>query len=137
VHAAKYVTDWHTALPAQAALARFIDEGGFARHVRKARGVYQERQRQIVATLTREFTGRLEVAPSSAGLHVCAPAPALTVDDVATVVGRASTAGVEILPLSLYSAGPTRHSGLVLGYGAIPTDRIAEGLRRLRACFDP
>jgi DNA-binding transcriptional MocR family regulator len=26
-------------------------------------------------------------------------------------------------------------SGLVLGYGAIATDQIEEGLRRLRRCF--
>jgi DNA-binding transcriptional MocR family regulator len=26
--------------------------------------------------------------------------------------------------------------GLVLGYGAIPTDRIDEGLDRLRRCFE-
>jgi GntR family transcriptional regulator/MocR family aminotransferase len=136
VRAAKHVTDWHTALPAQAALASFIDEGWFARHVRTARAVYQERHRQIVATLTREFTGQLEVAPGNAGLHVCALAPALALDDVADVVSRASAAGVEILPLSLYSAGPTPHCGLVVGYGAIPTDRIAEGLRRLRTCFE-
>src|SRR5262249_12290009 len=29
VHSAKYVTDWHTSLPLQAALASFIDDGGF------------------------------------------------------------------------------------------------------------
>ena len=41
VRTAKFVTDWHTTLPAQAALARFIDEGYLARHVRKMRQVYQ------------------------------------------------------------------------------------------------
>jgi len=29
---------------------------------------------------------------------------------------------------------PTR-PGVVVGYGAIPTDRLDEGLRRLRGCF--
>ena len=29
-----------------------------------------------------------------------------------------------------------RRPGIVLGYGAIPTARIEEGLRQLRACFD-
>src|SRR5882762_8162131 len=35
VHKAKAVSDWHTATPLQMALARFIDDGGFARHIRK------------------------------------------------------------------------------------------------------
>jgi hypothetical protein len=37
LRAAKYLSDWHTSLPPQAALARFIDEGKFARHVRRMR----------------------------------------------------------------------------------------------------
>jgi DNA-binding transcriptional MocR family regulator len=33
------------------------------------------------------------------------------------------------------AVGPTR-PGLTLGYGAIPTERIEEGLRRLRTCVE-
>src|SRR6266403_567106 len=40
VQKAKYVTDWHTSMLAQAALARFIEDGGFARHIRKISRVY-------------------------------------------------------------------------------------------------
>jgi hypothetical protein len=46
VRTAKFVTDWHTTLPAQAALARFIDEGYLARHVRKMR-LHQPRCLQV------------------------------------------------------------------------------------------
>jgi hypothetical protein len=52
---------------------------------------------------------------------------------IATVVGRASAAGVECHPLSLFAAGGPARSGLVLGYGAIATE---EGLRRLRSSFN-
>jgi GntR family transcriptional regulator / MocR family aminotransferase len=34
VRAAKFVADWHTSLPIQAALAGFIDQGYLARHIR-------------------------------------------------------------------------------------------------------
>lgn len=43
VQAAKYVADWHSPIPLQATLARFIDEGLFARHLRKMSAVYRER----------------------------------------------------------------------------------------------
>src|SRR5207244_7969344 len=33
---AKYVSDWHSSVLAQAALARFIDDGAFAHHLRRA-----------------------------------------------------------------------------------------------------
>jgi GntR family transcriptional regulator/MocR family aminotransferase len=59
---AKHLADWHSPLSAQAALARFIDDGWFARHVRKMRAVYQERHRLVVDGLRRRFAEHLEPA---------------------------------------------------------------------------
>jgi GntR family transcriptional regulator / MocR family aminotransferase len=78
----------------------------------------------------------LEVVPSAAGLHVCALAPGLAVGTIAAVVRRASAAGVEALPLAMFAVDEPPRAGLVLGYGAIPTDRIEEGLSRLRSALD-
>src|SRR6267378_446501 len=55
VQRAKQVTDWHTALPLQMALARFIDDGGFARHVRKMRNIYRVRHAMVTHGLSNEF----------------------------------------------------------------------------------
>jgi GntR family transcriptional regulator/MocR family aminotransferase len=52
------------------------------------------------------------------------------------VLARAWEDGVGVLPLSLWDAGPPSQPGFALGYGAIGTDRIEEGLARLRRCFD-
>ena len=136
VHAAKYVTDWHTTLPIQGAMARFIDEGGLARHTRRMRTVYQRRHEQLVALLTERFADHLEVVPSAAGLHVCAVAPELSVAAMVAVVRRASIAGVEALPLSMFAVDGPPRSGIVLGYGAIPTEKIEEGLSLLRVALD-
>jgi hypothetical protein len=46
-------------------------------------------------------------------------------------------AGVELQPLSMYDPGTPRRAGIVPGYGAIPTERIEEGLTVLRRCFGP
>jgi len=135
VKAAKFLTDWHTALPTQAALARFMDEGSFARHVRKMREVYRARHERIVSGLNRLFAGEFDVVASAVGLHVCAVARTATVDGIAALVARASAAGVEFHPLAMFAAGARRRAGVVLGYGAIPTDAIDEGLLRLRTCF--
>jgi GntR family transcriptional regulator / MocR family aminotransferase len=48
LRAAKRLTDWHGELPTHAALARFIDEGLLARHVRKAAREYAVRRARIV-----------------------------------------------------------------------------------------
>ncbi len=135
IQAAKYLTDWHTALPTQAALARFIDGGSFARHVRRMREVYRERHQRIAATLSTMFGDELDVVASSVGMHVCAMARRATVAQIAAVVERAAEAGVACHPLSMFAYGGPPRPGLVLGYGGIATEDIDEGLRRLRASF--
>lgn len=123
---ARQLSDWHGDLPAQAALARFIDEGLFARHIRRATKVYAERHERITSTLERVFAGRLRLIPSAAGLHLCA----LSDDDLEPVAARASLAGAEVQTLSDLCGGYPGQ-GLVLGYGAIPVERIDDGLAAL------
>lgn len=67
VHKAKYVTDWHTSMLAQATLARFIEDGWFARHLRRALGVYRERHALVMHALSNELRRHLEMIPSDAG----------------------------------------------------------------------
>src|SRR6266545_6518955 len=134
LRAAKCLSDWHTSLPPQAALARFIDEGKLARHVRKMRVAYQARHRRITDVLGRDFAGVLEPIPSAAGLHLSAIYRAGTAADTLSAARRAEGVGVLVSTLSEFTA-EVAPPGLVLGYGAIPLDRIDEGLRRLGACL--
>jgi GntR family transcriptional regulator/MocR family aminotransferase len=134
--AAKYLADWQSPLATQAALSHFIDGGWFARHIRKMRRIYQARHGKIADVLTADFAGRLDLVPSTVGLHVSAVAPGASPDQLHAVAGRASTIGVAVHQLANYSVGARRHAGLIFGYGAIPTESIEEGLHRLRGCFD-
>jgi GntR family transcriptional regulator / MocR family aminotransferase len=134
---AKWVADWHTALPMQAALARFIDDGLLARQIRRLRKIYTERHHRLTTALHSDFIGSLAPIPSVAGLHLAAwllPGAAGS-DDVA-VVRAARSVGVAVQPLSVYAVTVPPRPGLVLGYGAIPTERIGEGLRRLKECIE-
>ncbi len=135
-HKAKYVTDWHTALPIQAALARFIEEGGFARHVRRMSSVYRARNELVTETLIRDFGRHLELLPATNGLHVAALSKRASHDGLAAVAQRAADAGVALQTLAILGANAASQPGIVLGYGAIPTARIAEGLSRLLSCFE-
>ncbi|MFD1050471.1 hypothetical protein ACFQ1S_35575, partial [Kibdelosporangium lantanae] len=114
---------WHSARPMQAALAEFIDEGLLARHIRRTRSEYQTRHDRIAEALRTSFSDILEPVPAAAGLHMAA----YFVDDRDDihVRRRAREAGV-----GLYALTPFRHSGpgrtgLVIGYGAIPSAQIA------------
>jgi GntR family transcriptional regulator/MocR family aminotransferase len=134
---AKAVTDWQTSMPLQVALAQFIDQGEFSRHVRKMREVYRVRREMVIQILTRQFGDHLEVVPSIAGLHVAALAHRASRGEIKAIVERASEAGVEVQDLSTSTMAPSGRAGIVVGYGAIPTANIKEGLRLLLNCFRP
>jgi GntR family transcriptional regulator / MocR family aminotransferase len=136
VHKAKFVADWHTGLPVQAALARFIEDGSFARHIRKVGAVYRVRHARIVDVVARDFADHLEVIPSAVGLHVAVLARSRSAEQIDAVIRRAADAGVELLALSRFAVDRPPPAGLLVGYGAIPTTRLEEGLLRLRSCFD-
>ncbi len=132
---AKQLTDRHGEHPTQAALARFIDDGHLARHVRAATRDYAARHARIAALLAVDFADWLRVVPSAAGLHLCArvaPGVAVDVDDV---LRRAAASGVRAESLAEFCAEAPAQPGLVLGYGAVHEDRIDEGMRHIAAAF--
>ncbi|MGP3917407.1 MocR-like pyridoxine biosynthesis transcription factor PdxR [Nonomuraea sp. 10N515B] len=119
---ARQLSDWHGELPTQAALARFIDEGLLARHIRKATREYAARHAMIAEMLEKD--DRLRPVPSTAGLHLCAR--------LAPGVSVRPAPGLALERLESYCGEPPAQAGLVLGYGAIGRDRIPEGLRLLK-----
>ncbi|ONI78641.1 GntR family transcriptional regulator [Actinosynnema sp. ALI-1.44] len=135
LRAAKYVTDWQSNRPIQAALADFVDEGLLARHIRLTRKEYKARHDRILTVLRRDFAGVLEPLPVAAGLHLCAYLPD-SADDMA-VYHRARAVGVGVYALSPFRIRSTGRPGLVIGYGAVELSDIDEGLRRLSRCVEP
>jgi GntR family transcriptional regulator/MocR family aminotransferase len=126
---AKQLNDWQTDPVTQATLARFIDEGLLSRHVRRASRHYAARHEQVVSWV--RDNGLLELVPATAGLHLCARlAPGAGVD-VEAAVRRAARAGVAVRSLAGYCHDGGPQEGFVIGYGAIPTDRIGPGLALL------
>jgi GntR family transcriptional regulator/MocR family aminotransferase len=128
---AKRLTDWQGELPTQAALARFIEDGLLARHIRKSAREYSTRQAMIVEAIRRDFGRWLRVIPSAAGLHVATRLTPGASIDLRQVARRAEAWGIMVDTLSSFSVASPVREGLVIGYGAIPTERIREGLSRL------
>jgi GntR family transcriptional regulator / MocR family aminotransferase len=134
---AKQFTDWHGEVATQAALARFIDDGLLARHIRKVAREYATRHTMIAEAIRCDFSDWLRLIPSAAGLHVAADrAPDVSID-LEQVVRRAESWGLLVRTLSYFSATSPPRDGLVIGYGAIEPPKIEEGLRRLRRSFRP
>ncbi len=110
-------------------LADFVEEGHFARHLRRTRALYAERQAVLVEEAGRRLSGRLDVAPAQAGMHLVGWLPAGEDDRKASQ--RAAERGIEAPAVSLYGGSPDDRGGLLLGYAAFGEAAIREGVRRL------
>lgn len=113
----------------QVVLTRFIEEGYFARHIRRVRVLYRERQQVLLEAASREFSGVLDVEPVQCGMHVVARFHE-NVDD-REIVNRASHLGVIAHPLSGYCMSKHISRGLLLGYAAFGEKAIRKGVKQL------
>ncbi len=127
---AKRLTDWSGDYLTQAAMARFIDGGHFARHVRRATREYGARQRQVVGEVASEFGDAFRVVPSIAGLHLCIQ-PVAGAPDADRVVRQAASVGVAVQSVARFCAEAPARPGLILGFGGIAPDDVRDGMRLL------
>jgi GntR family transcriptional regulator/MocR family aminotransferase len=127
---AKYVSDWHTPTLIQTAVARFIEEGAYARHLRKVSSVYEERHGVLLRAIERELGDELTPVPSTNGLHVAFLAKCRGWEDMTCAAERAANLGVACQPLSGFAVGEPR-AGILLGYGAISVKDIPVGVKLL------
>jgi GntR family transcriptional regulator/MocR family aminotransferase len=127
--AAKRVSDWYTALLEQATLAKFIQDGDLARHVRKMHTIYNRRRKCLLEGLRKKLSRWLHPIPSVAGLHTSAYLPpAMSAD---SLVKAAAKADVGVYSLDLYRTEKSPRPGIAFGYGAIEATEITQGLARL------
>ncbi|MET9764924.1 PLP-dependent aminotransferase family protein [Streptomyces sp. NPDC006372] len=130
---AKYAADWHTAVPTQAALARFVDDGLLARHIRRMQHTYAARHQAVTGVLTGHFADLAELVPSAAGLHVTAFTRGRLTDPgaLADRAGRARASGVAVYTLAEVAANRSTRPGFVFGYGSINAPDVEPGLFRV------
>src|SRR6266566_6724711 len=99
--AVRLFVDMHCPVLEQSVLAAFINEGHFARHIRRMRLLYSERQAALVNLVEQELAGLLDIQPAAAGMHLIGWLP-WGWDD-RQVARAAASASVDVSPLSLYS----------------------------------
>ena len=126
---ARAVTDRNAPTLEQALVAGMLDDGSYARHVRRMRLLYAERQAALLAAL-RVHCGRwLEVAPAEAGMHLVAWLPR-GVDDQ-RVSRAAHEAGIDAAPISRLALVPLARGALMLGYAAFSPAALGRAAERL------
>jgi GntR family transcriptional regulator/MocR family aminotransferase len=127
---ARQLVDRQPPVLAQLAVSDFIAEGHYARHLRRMRKLYAERQEMLIDVVAREIGAPLELPPADAGMNLVGWLPH-DLDDCA-VDDAAAALGVQTSAITSYGLRPNvRRGGLVLGYTGIDREQMTEGARRL------
>lgn len=126
---ARVITDGHSPLFEQAILAEFISGGHFARHVRRMRKLYLERQEILLRAAEEYLKGRIELAPASSGMHLVGWLPE-GVSDTAFSAAAAER-GVRLAPLSDYAMRPLKRSGVLFGYAGFSEKQIIGAMKQV------
>lgn len=113
----------------QLVLTDFLQEGHFARHIRRMRAIYLSRRNALVESLSAHLGELLKPHNADAGLHLSAFLPE-GLDD-REVVRRAAQRGISTTALSTCYAGKRSKSGLILGFGGADEGQISRAAKTL------
>ena len=136
--AAKRLTDRHSPLVEQDALADLLTSGAYERHVRGIRRRNAERRAILLKALNSVFGPAVRVVGASTGLHVVLWLNDTPADVAAALVDAAHIAGVGLHPVApLYDPdgpGPPA-AGFVLGYAGLDATALRLGVAALAPVF--
>lgn len=117
------------ALPCQRALADFIDNGDFYRHIRRVRRIYADRRRVLLEQIDKKLSPWVTCEDHQAGMQVTVRLEPGTDDKRVTAEARAD--GVLLAPLSYYYADSVEANGLLLGFCPCTEDEIVANIETL------
>jgi GntR family transcriptional regulator / MocR family aminotransferase len=127
----KNLDDAGSATAWQGALAGFMEQGHYERHLRRSLRRNAARRQALLEALDRHFGGLLQVRGVEAGLHVVADL-GLSAAEERAVVRAARRRGLGLYGLGAFSQGAVDATGLVLGYARLDERELEEAIALLR-----
>jgi GntR family transcriptional regulator/MocR family aminotransferase len=127
--AARHLADRQSSGLVQAIVTEFILDGHFARHLKRMRAHYGERQAFLLRLIEQHLAGLIDVRPVASGMYLTAWLPADRDDrDGAAALGAV---GVTVMPLSTFVLTAPRPPGLVLGYAGHSEAAMTRAVERM------
>ncbi|PZP28206.1 MAG: DNA-binding protein [Roseateles depolymerans] len=124
---AKHLADVHGPRLQQAALARFMAEGAYRRHLRRCQAAYGERREALQRGVQARLQRWLQLVPADAGFHQAALLQGTPLD-APRLAALARRLDVGLYPLQALGADV---DGLLMGLGRIPADGVDTALARI------
>ncbi|MGO4577643.1 PLP-dependent aminotransferase family protein, partial [Cupriavidus sp. 2TAF22] len=126
---AKQAGDWHSCTMTQTALAKFMLDGYFAKHLRRMHKEYAARREALLAHLNGPLAPWFTAHAPAAGIHLAAHLK--TGEDERALIVRAAAASIGLYGISGMYAGRQAEPGLLFGYGGIGVADIHAGMEKL------
>jgi GntR family transcriptional regulator / MocR family aminotransferase len=126
---AKQLIDRGAPTLTQAAVADFMVEGHFERHLRHLREAYGQRRQTLVTALQAHLPNLVHYADEPAGLHVMLYLPPRLRETA--VVQAAAEVGVGVYPAAPYFMTSSPPPAILLGFSGLSGPEIAQGVARL------
>lgn len=133
---AKWQDDFGTSAIEQAAMARFMGEGGFERHLRRTGKTLKQRRQALMAGLQRCAQGRIRIADSRAGMHLVAWLAQGSQADCDALIAHAQAKGLGLFSIAPFYLGPPDRAGLLFGYCGLSVIEIEQAVAVFAGCLD-
>ena len=134
IDSALSVTGQFAPLLTQAALADFMNEGHFTRHLRRMRRLYAERRAYFLAAAERCLGEWLHFHGTESGIQMVGIFR--TDCDDAAIARAALDQGINVSPLSMQYRHGKVQRGLVMGFAAMDANATEKAMVRLRSVLE-
>ncbi|MCY6382322.1 PLP-dependent aminotransferase family protein [Hoeflea prorocentri] len=124
-------TGQHPSLVLQATLAEFMSAGHFSRHLNRMRRLYARRRKAFLEFCDTYVSEWLKPLDERTGIQIACKA-VVPMDDLG-IAAQAADRGLSLVPLSYYGLAGSAKSGFVMGYAAVPEDKMEEAFKTLRS----
>ncbi|WP_164847009.1 PLP-dependent aminotransferase family protein [Neptunomonas marina] len=114
----------------QHAMGLFMQQGHYARHLRRMRKHYQTKKAQLLSFMAQHFPN-LKPLETTGGMHLVFR---LEGDDIAIAAGL-NRAGIGARALSSYERAPLADKGIILGYAALEDEHLVRLQHALNGCL--
>jgi DNA-binding transcriptional MocR family regulator len=125
----KLMTSLSASVPAQAAIADYLQHGGYDRHLRKLRHALESQQHAMLAAVARHFPEATRVTRPSGGYFLWLELPERV--DALKLFQLAHAQGISIAPGPIFSATRGFRHCLRLNYGHPWTPRSEKAMETL------
>lgn len=127
----KWFSDLHNSVMDQLVLARFIEEGHFARTVASMKKKHRSRRDFLVSALKSHFGPEAEILGTSVGIHMAVRFRGI--DFNRRLLEVLEDKGVRIYPVEEHAIIKGKYTDtIILGFGFISREKIGEGIKILK-----